>query len=727
MVKKKKRSKLKIDDHRLQEIYGIILVAVSLLLALFMFSEVTGVVGKITTDIFKYLVGSIRYLVPFLLLAWGISYLAHKPEINVESVGLGLLICFLSLGAFVHITALFTLGFSFQDIFNVEFLISYGGGYIGAFLAYILWLLVRSGAYIVLIAAFLIGLVLCTGISISTVTLRIANFFKNIFGKSKPEEAIKEKAKVSQRPTIQQTRDEIYQTQKLEVPQEQVTAAAAQAAEKESDRLKLDEKLAKAKGYELPPLEILKTVSAHKDLLSKKGVKESIQILEKTLHDFRVDAKIGQVTQGPTVTRFEIEPSAGVKVNQVLSLADDIALALASPDVRILTPVPSRSAIGVEVPNKYRELVTLGDVLRTEAAHKTKGPLIFGLGKDVSGKPVLPNLGEMPHLLIAGATGSGKSVCLNSLLTSVFMRTHPEQVKLILIDPKRIEFNLYKDVPHLLTPVVINPKQAATVLTWAVEEMEKRFGALAEVESRNIDTYNAAIRKNGNDKEHEHMPYIIIVIDELADLMIIAPSEVEDTICRIAQMARAVGIHLVVATQRPSADIITGLIKANITSRIAFAVSSQTDSRVILDTGGAEKLVGKGDMLFSTPQGLKPRRIQGSFITEQEVMLITDFAKKQAKPEYDGDIFSKERASLRRFAQEDELVDDAMELVVSLGHASVSMLQRKLRVGYSRAARLMDILEEKGVVGEYEGSKPREVLITPEELHQIREGDPAPG
>ncbi len=365
----------------------------------------------------------------------------------------------------------------------------------------------------------------------------------------------------------------------------------------------------------------------------------------------------------------------------------------------------------------------LGDILSSKDYKSKRGVLNVGLGKDIGGNPVIPDLGQMPHMLIAGATGSGKSICINSILVSLLMQATPDEVRLILIDPKRIELNLYNELPHLLVPVVTNTKQAASALNWAVEEMEARFEALSEMKVRNIDAYNNQINnvESQSDDERKKMSYIIIVIDELADLMMVAANEVEQAICRVAQMARAVGIHLVVATQRPSADVITGLIKSNITSRVAFAVSSQMDSRVILDTGGAEKLVGKGDLLFIDAGSIKPIRIQGSFITEHEIELVVSFIKDQMKPEYQEDIIKPKDSQFGLLDYEEPLIDDAIKLVVTTNQASISMIQRRLRVGYTRAARMIDIMEERGIVGPYEGSKPREVLLKIEDLQDIDE------
>jgi len=477
--------------------------------------------------------------------------------------------------------------------------------------------------------------------------------------------------------------------------------------------------------YRLPPLDLLRAGTTRTP--AAKSSTETIRALEATLRDFGVDAAVARVTRGPTVTRFEIELGQGVKVNRVMSLANDIAYALATPEVRMLAPIPGRSAIGIEVPNKERELVTLGDILRAPKGQEDPHPMLVGLGKDISGEAVLVNLTQMPHLLIAGATGAGKSTCINSLVSSVLMRARPSQVRLILIDPKRVELSHYNNTPHLLAPVITHPKRAADALGWVVREMEIRYEDLAQNGQRQIDTYNEAVRAGRIRKDGlpvtEEMPYILVVIDELADLMMVAPRDVEDAICRIAQMARAVGIHLLVATQRPSVDVVTGLIKANIPSRIAFATASQADSRVVLDQGGADKLIGFGDMLFLPASMGKPRRVQGAYITEPEIESVVGFCRRQGDPDYvDGiaQVVTGAGISDAEIGSDDDLMDQAMELVVRSGLGSTSMLQRKLKVGFARAGRLMDLLEERGVVGPSVGSKAREVLITPDELEEMR-------
>ena len=476
-------------------------------------------------------------------------------------------------------------------------------------------------------------------------------------------------------------------------------------------------------GYKLPPLDLLAfSKQAGHD---GRGLRETGEALEGALHQHGVDARLTKIVPGPTVTRYEIELAPGVKVNKVTNLSNDIAYALASADVRILAPIPGKSAIGIEVPNRRRQLVTVGDVLRSDVAQADHDPMLVSLGMDVSGAPRMLRLTELPHVLIAGATGAGKSSCINSLLTSILMRATPDEVRLILVDPKRVELGQYNDVPHLLTRVITNPKKAADALRWAVSEMERRYDLLADSGVRDIDSYREKYDAGGIDEElFDRFPHIVIVVDELNDLMMVAGRIVEDSIVRIAQMARAVGIHLVLATQRPSVNVITGVIKANVPSRLAFSVASQTDSRVIIDSIGAEKLVGLGDMLVVTSRDPKPERIQGSFVAEAEIHAVVDWVREQMEAKYrDSEVFEQAQqqlAEVEEFDGEDpEIMRQAIELVVRSQLGSTSMLQRKLRIGFARAGRVMDILEAKGIVGPSEGSKARNVLIAEEELSTI--------
>ncbi len=479
--------------------------------------------------------------------------------------------------------------------------------------------------------------------------------------------------------------------------------------------------------WKLPPANVLKPSRAQ--VHDRRLIEAGGQALEAALAGHGVETKVVGMTIGPTVTRYELELGPGVKVARVTSLNRDIAYAMASHDVRILAPIPGRSAIGVEVPNRQRQLVALADILGTEEARRATHPLDVAMGRDIAGRAVMENMAAMPHILIAGATGAGKSSCINSMITSILMRATPDQVRMILVDPKRVELGQYNGLPHLLTQVVVNPKRAANALSWAVHEMERRYDLLAEAGVRDITGYNQAFDRNelrsapGEERQWQRLPFILIVVDELNDLMMVAARDVEDSICRIAQMARAVGIHLVIATQRPSVDVITGVIKANVPSRLAFSVSSLADSRVILDQPGAERLIGKGDLLLLTASSSVPRRIQAPWVSEAEVRAVVAHWRRQSQPNYvegleggeDADGAGRGSGSPGE-DDDDDLLDAAMELVVRSQLGSTSMLQRKLRVGFARAGRLMDLLEQRGVVGPSEGSKARAVLMTVDEL-----------
>jgi len=471
--------------------------------------------------------------------------------------------------------------------------------------------------------------------------------------------------------------------------------------------------------YVLPPVKLLKLGNAVST--SKKLLQETAKDLTNLLKEHGVEAELTNVVPGPTVTRYEIELAPGVKVSRVTSLSHDIAYALATPDVRLLAPIPGRSAIGIEIPNRQRKLVSLGDVLSSKEAQKAEHPLNIGLGLDISGKPRLLNLAELPHVLIAGQTGAGKSSCINSIVTSLLVRTNPEEVKMVMVDPKRVELGQYNDVPHLLTKVITNPKKAVDALGWAVAEMDRRYDLLADSQVRDINGYHEKYDAGLLDEEKfDRFPYIVVFIDELNDLMMVAGREVESAIVRLAQMARAIGIHLVVATQRPSVDVITGVMKANIPSRLAFSVASTTDSRVILDQSGAEKLIGLGDMLVVTASNPRLERIQGAWVNEDEVQDVVSWVKEQKEAEYNPAVTEEQKqssnSSNENFDEDEDLIRTAKDLVIRSQMGSTSMLQRKLRVGFARAGRLMDILEAQGIVGPSEGSKAREVLITVEEF-----------
>ena len=716
----------------LREIASVILAALAILLAVAVYVRSLGPVGRAADKALSYLFGLFRFLVPPLLVAIIPMLIAGKTggeRKGFSGINLaGLVLVSASLCGLLHVR-----GTSLEETWTASGLVS-GGGVVGAAVSWPFRAgMGNIGVLVVLSASLLVGVLLLTGFRFSRLTGsgRKAKVGVPLPGEEGPgaaegpspasegtertegKEAGRRKGPVVTR-SVGGDKD----------PREGERELVSFRVEKDGQISIEIPEIFGGRIYRLPPLELLHRESGG-DERPRKGMERAITALERTLEEFGVEASIVQVTMGPTVTRFELELGSGVKVNRLLNLAGDIALALGSPDIRIITPIPGKSAVGIEVPNREREVVTLGEVLASPQARRLSSPLKVGLGKDVAGYPVVVDLRDMPHLLMAGATGTGKSSCINSMITSILMHAAPHEVRMLLIDPKFVELNHFNGLPHLLAPVINEPKKAAQALGWVVKEMERRYQILARAGVKNITAYAQALREGlGEEKDEDGrpafppMPYILVFIDELADLMMVAPSDVEESIVRIAQMARAVGIHLVVATQRPSVDVVTGIIKANMPSRIAFTVASQADSRVILDQGGAEKLVGKGDMLFLPAGESRPHRIQGAYITEGEITRVTAFIKRQTSPAYEEEIVEEALLEKPGEEREDELLEEALETVVRCGMASASLLQRKLRIGYARAARLIDMLEDMGVVGVHEGSKPRAVLMTPEELEE---------
>ncbi|HCF49223.1 MAG TPA: cell division protein FtsK [Syntrophomonas sp.] len=602
---------------------------------------------------------------------------------------------------------------------------SLGGGYLGGSMAYLLIQLVGNvGLGILALFGTLLGLLLLIDQPAATVFKRLQQ--GALQAKSRLDEVMFYQAAaeesgsktVTAAPLIidsaeaSSPREERPPVPIVDIQQPLPVAAALADIEPVPPLQLIKTRPRQEEHYCLPPLELLNDVSNER-LIDKKNIKESITVLEDTFASFGVAVKVNQVSCGPAVTRYELTPGAGVKISRIISLTDDLQLNLAAPGIRIEAPIPGKAAIGIEVPNRKILSVGLRSLISAPAFKKLKSPLAFALGEDISGNAVVARLHDMPHLLIAGSTGSGKSVCLNCIIMSMLYHSTPSELKMVFIDPKMVELTIYNGIPHLMTPVVTDPKKASLILRWMVREMEKRYQLFASSGARDIQRYNQI----STDK----LPYIVIVIDELADLMMVAPVDVEDAICRLAQMARAAGMHLIVATQRPSVDVVTGIIKANIPSRIAFAVSSQTDSRTILDAGGAEKLLGKGDMLFLPVGAAKPFRIQGAFVSDRDIEKTVDFIKAQFNlDEPVNEIEELELADNEEAdGTDDELFWDALKIFVDGKKASVSLLQRRLRVGYARAARLVDIMEERGLISEQDSNKRREVLIDEEQFEKL--------
>ncbi len=756
-----------------QDVGGIALILLAVLFALGTYADAAGPVGEFLQAVALGMFGLVGYAVPVLLAWLGVLIVIGRPSPEVGRVVVGSVLVLVGVLGGIHLLAGSpVLADGVRELWAA-------GGLVGLAIGRPLeWALSVWGASAVLVAIIVLGLLIVTRTPFSRVIEGVKRMFRPAADDHLEDE---ERDAASRARGTAPTRDddetqvvgggtpiratlagkEATQPRLDEVPPPEeppeeppfedsvdpTPAAPARAAVPTPPSQRKARKVAPVRSwddYQLPPLDLL-APGKLQGRESKRTIDAQTGALQDTFHQFGIDAHVARYHRGPTVTRFEVELGPGVQVKKVANMGDDIAYALAAPDVRIVAPIPGKSAIGIEVPNPQRDLITLGDVLRSDDAQADPHPMTVAMGVDIAGATSLVNLTTMPHLLVSGATGSGKSVTLNGMISSIIMRARPDQVRMILIDPKRVELNAYQGAPHLLSPVVTDPRRATDAVQWCVKEMEQRYELLAQVGYRNIDGYNEAVEAReipprpgpaamGEDGE-EHpteieakpLPYILLVIDELADLMLVAPRDVEDAICRIAQMARAVGIHMIIATQRPSVDVITGLIKANIPSRLALAVASQTDSRTILDANGAEKLVGKGDMLFQPASQGKPQRLQGCWVTEREVAAVVDFCKAQREADFEEEVIKEGAAAQQADAarsgddgSDEALLARAAEQVVVSGLGSTSMLQRKLRIGFARAGRLMDELEELGVVGPNEGSKARDVLWTPEELDDAR-------
>ncbi len=713
---------------------GILLVVVALVAALGVWFDAAGPVGDLLTWMLRGSLGVVAVAFPIIGVYWGTLLLRDTARedrvrmfIGFSVLGLGLL----------GIVSLLGGKPGPRDGYDA---VSVAGGVLGALVAHPLTTVISAvGAFIVCLGMGAVGLLIFTGTPIAVASASLRDFFTaaDIREEDEPVRRIVRDEPKRTHHRAAKLR-EAFGLLELDTNDEEMTIVPDPDLDDAPDEpaaapppTALTRTIETTTGpYQLPPLDLLRSAPpSNADVRDEQDMQNA---LERTLQTFGVDARVSAAHRGPTVTMYEVEVASGTKVNKVLQLASDIAYALATPDVRIQAPIPGKSAIGIEVPNKHRDFVMLGDILRSRAAKEATHPLEVALGKDIHGRARMVNLATMPHLLIAGATGAGKSSLVNSFITSLLARTTPEDVRLVLVDPKRVELGHFADVPHLLSPVIVHPKRAAEALGWIVREMEQRYELLATAAVRDIDGYEEGLRTGtlrvplGLEHRYGHLPFIVVVIDELADLMMVAPRAVEDAICRIAQMARAVGIHLVVATQRPSVDVVTGLIKANIPSRIALMTSSQADSRVILDMNGAEKLVGHGDMLFAPSSISKPVRLQGAWVTEQEIRDVADFIRAQREAVYERTVEGlglppvEASGEDRGLGSDDDLLEQAAELVIRSQLGSTSMLQRKLKVGFARAGRLMDLMEDQGIVGPSQGSKARDVLVTWEEWEERR-------
>ena len=780
---KKKRSE---STEKNGDVKAVLYIAIGILLAFSTYTDLAGVLSVISRRTMYNMFGIVVYLIPVYLVYFGIDTIRSKGTIKYSrrffSVTLLVIVVWLFCSTmsiqFRSGSAYSNEGF-WEMIKKMNFSNNYSlhGGFFGFLITYPLSKLMGYiGSYILYSTLFLIGMILLMDITLYDIYVKIKKmitvFIGSSFSKSevKKENIKKKREKRINNDTIEiivpdgkNEKDEFIKgiNNKIQIldfmrnseledvnplqnfnlddtevyDRNSMVNSEINNSKKNSKKLshEVKEIVSKEIEYSINEVdEIIKKeyVFPSMDLLNinsklklknedKKDLIENANKLEETLSNFGVEAKVVQVTKGPSVTRFELQPSPGVKVSKIVNLQDDIALGLAANGVRMEAPIPGKAAIGIEVPNKKQSPVFLREVLDSKEFTNTNKNLAFALGKDITGKCIVGDLSKMPHMLIAGATGSGKSVCINSLIISLLYKYSPEQVKLLMVDPKVVELSVYNGIPHLLIPVVTDPKKAAGALNWAVNEMNKRYNLFSQMKVKNIESYNKLFDK---DEIKEKLPYIVVIVDELADLMMACPNDVEDYICRLAQMARAAGMHLIIATQRPSVDVITGVIKANIPSRVSFAVSSGTDSRTILDQVGAEKLLGRGDMLYYPIGENKPVRVQGAFISEEEVENVVEFIKKSHENmDYSEDILNhinNEVATESIITNDgDELLEEAIKIVVEYKQASTSFIQRKLRVGFNRASRIMDELEERGVISEKDGSKPRQVLIEKEDIY----------
>lgn len=718
------------------DILGIIVLGVGVITLASLFSARMGLVGRILNSTTFTTIGFGAYILPLFIIGSGVVLLLERFDKVQLRIILALTAIFISFLIVLDGINTADTGLFERIKQSIELSASNrGGGIIGAFFGFFFYKLFGSiGAYLVLGIVITVCLLIITNLTVK----EVFNKAISVTPKIKKNEDIlppikKEKSETKQMEinevikisdyTRSSHQKEEEKTQKNsdkdtvgEESQKRIDKIPKAQVDKETvkieSEIKEKEVLNKKIIYKTPPLSFLSSPIGRTDSNNRKEILNNARIIEETMKNFGIDATVSHINVGPTITCYELSPAPGIKLSRIVSLSDNISLSLASSDIRIEAPIPGKAAVGIEVPNKSKDMVYFKDLITSREFGDSDSDIPLVLGKDITGKVIVSSIDKMPHLLIAGATGSGKSVCINTIIMSLLYKSSPDDVKLLLIDPKVVELSVYNGIPHLLIPVVTDPKKAAFALNWAVGEMERRYKIFAQNNVRDIKSFNEK-----HSADDEKLPKVVIIIDELADLMMVAAQEIEDYIARLAQMARAAGMYLIVATQRPSVDVITGTIKANIPSRISFAVSSQVDSRTILDMAGAEKLLGQGDMLFYPSSYSKPVRLQGAFISNKEVEKVVEFLQDQNVTQYDEEIIDVvQNAKQADFDDSDELLQDAIRIVVNEGVASISLLQRKLKVGYSRAARMIDEMELRGIVGGFEGSKPRKVLITEEDL-----------
>ena len=747
-----RRSKKK--NRKTLDLQVVSLIIISILLAILIYTK-AGYIGETLSPVLGGIMGWIKYIIPVGTFAIAVFLACDEDKENFMKKILQYAVFLLCITTIITVIQISQGKLSMSEGFEKSVEEAYengskniGGGAVGAICAIALIGLVgKIGTVIIAIGVAIIDSIFLFGIKPAELLKeyvenrnerkqelkeqRLEQKKLKLAKEIIPKEEKKKKAKIMPENNIV-TEDQINIKMATTNNEEQTSLFKKQEEVKEDkskEILTLEHALTvEDENYEFPPVEFL-TPGKAATKMGKKAVTDTANKLQKTLYSFGVSAKVENVSVGPTITRYELKPAEGVRVSKIANLADDIALSLAAETIRIEAPIPGKQAVGIEIPNKEKEVVHLRDIIDSNEFKSAKSKLAFALGKNAAGEAIVTDIAKMPHVLIAGSTGSGKSVCINTLITSIIYKSKPSEVKLVMVDPKVVELSVYNGIPHLLIPVVTDPKKAAGALAWAVQEMVNRYHLFAEKNVRDIAGYNEALEKEGAEGK---LPQIVIIIDELADLMMVAKNDVEDAICRLAQMARAAGMHLVIATQRPSVDVITGIIKANIASRISFAVTSQVDSRTILDSAGAEKLLGKGDMLFFPTGVLKPIRIQGAFVSDGEVEKIVNFLKENGGPTYSEDVLEKiERANTtdkELDEQDDDETDpflmEAIDTVVDLGQASASFIQRRFKVGYARAGRIIDQMEARGIISGYEGSKPRQVLVSKEQWQELKMAKP---